>query len=433
MSKKYRKKTTRSRRKQSQLRGKILGVDEASVQLSLPVADVIAGVQHEVEALAAQAGLLMMKALLEDEVAQLTGPRYAHDERRQANRWGQEDGYAVFAGRKVPLRRPRVRSAAGREVPLERYRLFQGQGSLQEAVARRVIHGVSTRGYEGVLDAMCDGYGIRKSSVSRQWKAASTKQLATLMERRLNDLDLVAILLDGIEFQDYLLIVGLGIDSAGRKHVLGLWQGATENTEVCLGLLADLIERGLPTDRQYLFILDGSKALRKAVRKTFGEQAAVQRCQVHKERNVLSHLPPKHHARVRQRLRAAWKMKSYQDAKDALNKLVEFLAELNPSAARSLQEGLEETLTLHRLGVPERLRRTLRSTNPIESCFARTRELCRNVKRWKNADMAWRWAGTMLIEAQKGFKRIRGYRELPLLTASLTQGSPAVDAEEDAA
>ena len=167
--------------------------------------------------------------------------------------------------------------------------------------------------------------------------------------------------------------------------------------------------------------LDGSKALRKAVRKTFSEQAAVQRCQVHKERNVLSHLPPKHHARVRQRLRAAWKMKSYQEAKDALNKLVEFLTELNLSAARSLEEGLEETLTLHRLGVPERLRQKLRSTNPIENCFARTRELCRNVKRWKNANMAWAWAGTMLVEAQKGFHRIRSYRELPLLAASLTQ------------
>jgi transposase-like protein len=420
MSKKYTKRTQRSRRKAPvQFRGRVVGREGVGVQLDLPITEILAGATDAVEAAAAEAGLLIMKCLIEDEVEQLVGTRYQRHDERHAYRWGSEEGQVVFAGRKVPLSRPRVRRRAGGEVRLTRYEQFQAPGRMQRAVLPRIVAGVATRQYEHTLDAVCDGYGITKSSVSRHWQAASAEQLRAFQERPLGDLDLVALLLDGIEFHAYLLVVALGIDAAGRKHVLGMWPGATENAAVCKGLLDDLERRGLPADRRYLVVIDGSKALAKAVRAKFGAQAEIQRCQVHKERNVLEHLPPEHQGRVRQRLRAAWHLKSHGEAQAALERVTEHLDELSPTAAASLREGLEETLTVHRLGVPAPLRQTLRSTNPIESCFATTRKHCRNVKQWRSEEMAQRWAGTMLLEVERGFRRVRGYREMPLLVTTL--------------
>lgn len=403
----------------AELRGRILSVDQASVQLSLPIAEILAGVRDAVEAVAAQAGLLVMQALVAEEVEHLAGPRYEHKQNRQASRWGSDRGYVVFAGRKVPMERPRVRGDDGRELPLERYRRFQQDGRLPRAVARHVLAGVSMRDYEGVIDQVCHGYGVRRSSVSRHWKSVSKAALERLLERSLADLDLVVLIIDGIEFHGFLLVVALGIDARGGKHVLGLWPGATENAPVSKDLLADLVRRGLATDRRYLFVLDGSKALHAAVEATFGQRAEVQRCHRHKERNVLSYLPPSYHGTVRQRLRAAWGLNDYREAKTALKKLVEYVRQLSVSASRSLEEGLDETLTLHRLGVPELLRVSLRSTNLIESCFAATRELQANVKRWRSEEMVQRWAGTMLLEAEQQFHRIKGHRDMALLLVSL--------------
>ncbi len=368
MAKKYRKKTRRSRRRAPKLENRCESkVTESGVQLTLPIAEILAGVQDSLESLAGHAGLLIMNALLEDEVDQLVGERYSHNPDRCASRHGHDDGYIVFAGRKVPMKKPRVRSHDGKEMQLPRYEMFKKGARMEDAVSQRVIRGVSTRNYEGALDAICDGYGVQRSSVSRQWKAASTKQLKVMMERPLDD----------------------------------------------------LIERGLPADRSYLFVLDGSKALSKAVRAVFGDRAEVQRCHVHKERNVISYLPDEYHRMVRQRLHAAWGMTDYGKAKKALLKLVKYLATLSASAARSLEEGLEQTLTVHRLKLPDQLRLTFRTTNPIENCFSSTRHLCRNVKRWRNDDMAVRWAGTMLLEAEKKFRRIRGFREMPFLVSVL--------------
>jgi transposase-like protein len=223
------------------MRGKIVSRDEASVQLQLPIAEILAGIPDTVESLAAEAGLLVMKALIDEEVERRVGPRYAHAADRTGVRWGREDGHVVFAGRKVAFQRQRVRDRDGHEVELDRYRLFQANGRMQHAVAPRVLAGVSTRDYCTTIDAVCEGYGVEKSSVSRHWKAASLAELRRLMERPLGELDLVAILIDGIEFHGFLLVVALGIDSGGRKHVLGLWPGATENTEVAKSLLADLV------------------------------------------------------------------------------------------------------------------------------------------------------------------------------------------------
>lgn len=420
MSQKYQKKTQRSRRKSPVVfRSQVVGHDGASVQLRLPVAEILAGVRDAVEALSAEAGLLVMQTLIEEEVEQHAGRRYGHTPERPAWRWGHEEGSVVFAGRKVALARPRLRSRDGRELRLERYELFRNDGRMQRAVTPRVLRGVAMRDYEGTLDAVCDGYGVQKSSVSRHWKAVSAERLQEFLERPLGGLDLVGLMIDGIAFHDFLLIVALGLDSQGKKQVLGLWPGATENATVCKELLADLVRRGLATDRKYLVVIDGSKALAKAVRATFGNQAEIQRCQVHKERNVLEQLPPEHQGRVRQRLRAAWNLHGHAEAEAALAKVVVELEAFSPAAANSLREGLEETLTVHRLCVPELLRRTLRSTNPIESCFSATRNRCRNVKRWRSLEMVQRWVGTMFLEVEARFRRVRGHRQMPLLLAVL--------------
>ena len=252
MGQKYRKKTRRSTRKRTrQPEGEILGIDEASVQLSLPIAEILAGAHDAVEAVAGQAGLLVMQAIIDQEVKDLTGGnRHERSSERQAFRWGHEDGSVVFAGQKLAVKRPRVRGLDKKEVRLGSYSAFRQDGRMQRATSRRVIRGVSTRNYEGVIDSMEDGYGVKKSSVSRHWKAASAQQLAELMERPLGELDLQAIMVDGIEFHGFLLVVALGFTSDGTKHVLGLWQGVTENAQLCGALLRDLADRGLAWYRQ---------------------------------------------------------------------------------------------------------------------------------------------------------------------------------------
>lgn len=269
---------------------------------------------------------------------------------------------------------------------------------------------------------------MKKSSVSRNFIKATKKQLKELLERDLSSLDLCAIMIDGIDFKGYLLVVSIGIDTDGKKHVLGLWQGATENSEVVTSLLEDLTQRGLDPDKRYLFILDGSKALKKVVRKTFGEKAPVQRCQLHKRRNVKGHLSEKYHAEVDKRIRNAYKITSYEDAKASLRRTISYLERINPSAARSLGEGLDETLTLHKLGIPDALRKSLSSTNIIESCFSTTRGITGRVKRFRGGDQVQRWAASALLEAEKKFRRIDGYRMLPILINALN--SSQVEVEE---
>lgn len=422
MQKKYAKRTSRSRRKP--LRGEGEGSVDSSrpvptVQLTLPVPEILAGLHGAIEETATRAGVLIMRTLVEEEVERLAGEKHKHNPERQGLRWGREESHVVFGGRKIAVERPRVRSLAGKEIPLERFRLFQAGTRMEEAVARQVIAGVSMRDYEGAINGVVDGYGIRRSSVSRHWKAISQERLSEFMERPLGDLNLVAVLIDGIEFKEALLVAALGVDATGKKYVLGIWQGTTENAELSKSLLQDLVRRGLSTEERHLFVLDGSKALAKAVRQVFGEKAEIQRCHVHKERNVLDHLPGSRQRTVRMRLRAAWNMKDHEEARSELLRLTRYLKDLNPSAAKSLEEGLDETLTLHRLGVPESFRRSLRTTNAIESCFSSTRKYCRNVKHWRAGSMTLRWAGTMMIEAERRFRRLKGFRSMPRLLAAL--------------
>lgn len=392
---------------------------ELAVRMPLPLVEVWEELQADVERWTGEAGLRILGALLEDEVTRRVGPPYRPDPAAGARRWGRQPGYVVFAGQKRPLERPRVRTRSGEEVELDSYRRLQQNGRMQRAVAERVLCGLSTRKYRRAVEAVLDGYGIARSSVSRHFVRATASQLQQLCERRLENLHLVALLIDGIEFAGQVLVVALGVDETGEKHVLGLWQGATENATVAKALLEDLVERGLDGERRYLVVIDGSKALRTAVERGLGDRAEVQRCQIHKRRNVKEHLPEPLRADLDRRLRQAYAMTGYAEAKQALERLWRQLCDVNPSAARSLEEGMEETLTLHRLGVSLLLRRSLSTTNVIESCLSTVRQVARNVKRWRGGDHVARWTAAGLLEAEKKFRRVKGYRGLKELNRIL--------------
>jgi transposase-like protein len=376
--------------------------------------EVILQTRAEIEALSAQAGLKIIDCLLEQEIDERCGP---HGQ-QSACRHGRQPGYVIFAGRKVSIHKPRLRAKDGGEVTLKSYQAFQQDGRMQRAVARKLTHQVSTRNYAAAIDDCLEGYGIDKSSVSRQWKAATALELQKLAQRPVPT-DLIGLLIDGQYFRKQCLIVALGVDQQGQKHVLGLWQGATENSTLVRELLADLRERGLNTEAAILVVVDGAKALYKGVRDVFGERALVQRCRVHKLRNVLEHLPLDKRAQAAWRLRGAWAKGRPEEALKELRACVKWLDTISPSAARSLEEGLEETLTVTRLGLHDWLGRTFSSTNLIESCFARTQSWTSRVKRWRDARMVLRWGAAALLFAEKGFRRVRGFEHLKQLIEAL--------------
>ena len=389
-------------------------VNPVNFQLDLPMLEIILQSKAEVEALSAQAGLKIIHHFLEEEIQQRCGPRG----QQSAYRHGQQPGYVVFAGRKVSITKPRLRAKAGKELRLRSYEAFQQDGRMQRAVARKLTHQVSTRNYAAAIDDCLEGYGIDKSSVSRQWKVATTAELQKLVQRPI-PADLVALLIDGQSFRKQWLIVALGVDKQAQKHVLGLWEGATENSTLVRELLADLRERGLNTEATMLVVIDGAKALCKGVREVFGERALIQRCRVHKLRNVLEHLPLEKRSQAAWRLRGAWAKSTPEEALKELRVCVKWLDPISPSAARSLEEGLEETLTVTRLGLHESLVRTFSSTNLIESCFARTKSWTSRVKRWRGARMVLRWGAAALLFAEKGFRRVRGHDHLSQLLQAL--------------
>ena len=325
----------------------------------------------------------------------------------------------VFAGQKVGVERPRVRTRQGEEVQFDSYARLQHDGRRQRAVREGIVAGLTSRSYHRAVQSVLEGYGIEKSSVSRQFVQARAAQLKRLCEKKLDDLDLVAILIDGIHLGQQVLVVALGIESRGKKHVLGFWQGATENTTVVKELLEDLVARGLNSERRYWFVIEGAKALRAGIERVFGGRAEVQRCQIHKRRNVKEHLPKSAQRDTDRRIRNAYAMTDYTAAKAELEKIFRQLERINPSAARSLEEGLEETLTVHRLGVGTLLRQTPASSNPIESCFSIVEKVARNGKRWRAGNHALRWTATGLLEAEKKFRKGKGYRELELLQRKL--------------
>ena len=413
MAKKYQTGARKSNRKFE------VGARQLAVEVPLPLVEVWEQLQPQVEQLTGMAGLKIIRAVIEDEVRRRVGPRHHPEGAASCLRWGQQPGYVVFGGQKVSVERPRVRTREGREVELSSYTRLQHDGRRQRAVREGIVAGLSSRNYQRAVQSVLEGYGIQKSSVSREFVAASAAQLKQLCEKKLDGLELVAILIDGIHLGKQVLVVALGIENTGKKQVLGLWQGATENSTVVKELLEDLVARGLQQERRYLFVIDGAKALRAGIERVFGERAEVQRCQIHKRRNVKEHLPKNAQGDTDRRIRNAYAMTGYAEAKAELGKTFRQLERINPSAARSLEEGLEETLTVHRLGVGTLLRQSLASTNPIESCFSTVERVAHRVKRWHGGDQPLRWAATGLLEAEKKFRKVKGFRELELLQRKL--------------
>src|SRR5882724_10485926 len=390
-----------------------------AVQLVLPMAEMVGWLRQGVGELIRQAGLQLVGLLMEEEVRELVGERSQPQAERKANRWGTERGFCVVMGQKVPIERPRVRTTDDREVALGSYQLFHRGEPLTETVWEKLMLGLSTRKYGQAVRQFTEAYGLEKSAVSEHFIEASCAKLKQLMERRLDKKRLCALLIDATPFEGQQMVAALGIGQDGRKTILGLRQGATENATVVGELLGDLVSRGLDFTEPRLYVLDGGKALTAAVRKYAGESAPIQRCQVHKRRNVLDHLTDEQKPTVAKKLNAAYGLEDHAAAKQALNALHRELMDLNPSAARSLGEGMEETLTVHRLHVPMQLRKTLASTNVIESAFSIVERVCLNVKRWHAGDQRERWVGSGLLVAEKQFRRVKGHKQIPLLLREL--------------
>lgn len=390
-----------------------------NIQMVLPLAEIVDMLQAGVGNLVRETGLLLMMGVIDEEVRHLVGERSAPNPERQANRWGKEQGYCIIDGQKVPIARPRVRDTANHEVKLGSYEMFQRSGPLQAAVWDKMMRGLSTRNYGPVVKDFAKAYGVEKSAVSENFIEASREKLKELMERPLGELRLCAVLIDGTPFKDRQMIVALGIGCDGVKTVLGLREGATENAAVVNSLLSELVERGLDFSTPRLYILDGGKALATAVKRHAGEGGFIQRCQVHKKRNIIDHLPEEYKADVKRKLQNAYAMVEYEAAKKALQSLHRELMHLNPSAARSLEEGMEETLTVHKLRIPQQLRKTLSSTNVIESAFSIVETVCRNVKRWRDGDHIERWIASGLLVAERQFRKVIGHRQIPMLLSSM--------------
>jgi putative transposase len=391
-------------------------------------------------ALSVGVGLGVLEELMAEEVDEVVGLKGKHDVERSAVRHGYEDGSVTLGGRRVEVRRPRVRTADGEhEVPLQTYEHFADRDPLQRVVLERMLAGVSTRRYrrtqEPVGEEVTEGErSTSKSSVSRTFVERTRQALGELMGRQLSDLRLAVMMLDGLELKGRMMIVALGISTEGVKIPLGLWEGSTENATVATALLSDLVERGLDPQQGMLFVIDGSKALRKAVRLVFGE-VPVQRCLWHKERNVLGHIAERDRPPIKARMRRAWRETDHPRALQQLQALASELDRTHPGAAGSLREGMEETLTVIALGIRGKLRRTLESTNPCESMIDTVRTTQRNVKHWSSGEMGLRWTAAGMLEAENQFRKVVGYTDLPRLAVSIErrlhphQPSPATTQE----
>jgi transposase-like protein len=389
------------------------------VQLMLPMIEILTLAKRGAGELMREAGLRLMLLAMAQEAEALSGRRYQPSADRQAYRWGHEDGFVLIDGQKVPIERQRLRGKKGGEVRLGTYEMFQQARNLDEEVWWKMLRGLTTRNYPLVTRSFAQAYGIEKSITSERFIRASREKLQELMERPLGELKLCAIVIDGTPFKGRQMIAAIGVGEDGKKTVLGLREGATENAAVVRELLEDLVERGLDFTIPRLYVLDGAKALSSAVKRHAGEAALIQRCQVHKRRNVLEQLPDQYQPGIERKLLAAYAMVGEGEARRALDQIHRELEKINPSAARSLEEGMEETLTVHKLRMPEMLRKSLASTNIIESAFSVAEDLCRRVKRWREGDHRERWAGSALLLAETKFRRVKGYKEIPQLIAAL--------------
>jgi len=363
-------------------------------------------------------GLMHVQMALEEEVEALAGPRYAHGDGTAGMRHGSNPGTVVLDGQRVPIRVPRVRGAQA-EIPLRSYQALRGTGTADDGLLRRVLYGISCRNYEAAARAIPGAIGLSSSSVSRSFIEASAAKLKEFQERRLSKERYVALFLDGKSFADATLVIAMGVTGDGSKRFLGFVETDTENEKVLAPFLRTLMERGLDLSAGLLVVIDGGKGLRAAVRQVFQKRALVQRCQWHKRENVVSYLATSEQATWRRRLQHAYDRPTYTEAKAALMKLHRELEGRNQSAAASLAEGLEETLTLHRLGVYELLGVSFKTTNCIESANALVEERCAKVDAWKTSNQRHRWLATALLDIEPRLRRVKGHRNLPKLEAAL--------------
>lgn len=403
-----------------------------------PLAAVLSDVKSAFFGLCVHAGKEVLSAMMEGDRVALCGPKGRPDADRRAVRGGHTQSWLTLGGRRVAMRRPRARSVSGEELSLPSFGWADKRDPLNEATLAAIAAGVSTRRYASTLDPLPGSElqsSVSRSSVSRRFAALSAAQLGEHFSRRLEKLDFPVVLVDGIHFRERIVLVALGIDSEGAKHVLGLREGSTENAVVAKALLSELVDRGLDPARSRLWVIDGAKGLRRAIRDLFGEAALVQRCQVHKFRNVIEHLPEHAHASVGRALKDAWQSRDPALALKQLERLARSLEREHPGAAGSLREGLEETLTVQRLGIDGALYLTLRSTNPIENLNGAVAHHTRNVKRWRDGQMVLRWVGAALLQATSGFRRVRGMRDMPKLCAALDRhyGARSVNSERQVA
>jgi transposase-like protein len=392
--------------------------------VSIAMEEIAADMREGLLALAVGAGLQVMQQLMQADVTSACGLKGKHDPDRTATRHGTEAGSVTLGGRRVPVRRPRVRATDGSgELPVPAYEVFHGAELLGRMAMERMLGGLSTRHYRTGLEPVGEAVeessrSTSRSAVSRKFVAMTETALSDLLAKDLTDLDLVALMIDGVYFAEHLCVVALGIDIDGTKHPLGLVEGSTENTTVVKTLLTGLRDRGLDTTKPIMAVLDGAKALAAGVQEVF-DKPVIGRCQLHKLRNVRDHLPENMRGPVEKRMRKAYHADSALEAEAQLTALAMELDKTHPGAAGSLREGMAETLTVLRLDVPPTLARTLRSTNAVESMISISRDHARNVKRWRDGQMVLRWCAAGMVEASKQFRRVNGHLHLPALRAAL--------------
>lgn len=403
-----------------------------AVEVPLPLLGAFANIENSFFELCIDSGQQVLQAMMEQDREDLCGPRWKRDPDRSAGRGGTTQSEVTLGGRRIAIKRPRVRSKEGEEVELPSFAFAADRDPLDRHALNAVACGISSRKYARSLDPLPEEIEDRstsKSSVSRRYVAMTTKQMTSWLTTSLGDRHFPIVMIDGIHMGDHLVLIALGIDSDGKKQVLGLREGDTENGQVARALLRDLLDRGLDQERARLFVIDGAKALTSAIRKIFGPLAEIQRCQIHKRRNILGHLPDRLHESVKAVLREAWSLGDAKVAKRRLERLASSLEADHPGAAASVREGLDETLTLQRLGIGGTLYRKLRSTNAIENLNSGIVTYSRNVKRWQGGSMVIRWVSAAIVEAEKKFRRVQGWRDIEKLIRALDAKEQKQEAE----
>lgn len=391
-------------------------------QQLLPLVDLVEQSRLAIDEMVDVMGQAVVEAVLSLSAISVAGERHQGQAGGEVRRHGRQGGVVRLSERKLRVTRPRLRSKGGREVPVPAYEAMRGSDRLGARMLEILMRGVSTRNYRRVLPEMAATVGVSKSAVSREFVEASAEELRALAERNFKDTDLLVLYLDGLRFGDYLVVVAVGVDSRGRKHVLGLAEGSTENAVVCKDLLAALVGRGVDPEKRYLFVIDGSKALRKAIDEVFGQRNPVQRCRNHKVENVCDYLPKELKPQVKAVMRSAYQLEPEEGMK-RLKKQADWLRVEHPSAAESLLEGLEETLTINRMNLSPTLRRCLGTTNLIENPHSAARRRTNRVTNWQDGGMVLRWAASAFLDAEKNFRRIMGFKDLWMLEVALGRKS----------